>query len=612
MGGVMPVILFSVVFAALPVLFLPFTQDFYETPKWTLYVLVILISIGVWGFQTLRAHRNRFIVRWSPAIAFGATLSAVSFLSLIAASHNKGETLAMPLGPATIMGTTILLGITSHLFDERAKTLLRRALYGSGSIIALMSLYQFVGLGKLMFPSVAYLHDPLWTPTGSSVVTIAILAILLPLVLDDLVASIRQKEEVETVLLLAGLVVMATGMAALVIRVIPKAPTLFLSPIDGWKIALETIKTPKAALLGIGAENFVTAYTLGKPEHINLTPFWNLRFTTNASLLLHAMTIYGLPGALVVAAGLVWTAIKALQRITPASISMLLAVLAVGIVPPNMALVTFLTAMVVATGEKRSNRVIPLPDLTALRYALGGAIALIVVAASYVVVRAYVAEHVFYQSLLAASQNNGTNTYNLQIRAIRLNPFVSRFRISYSQTCLGLASSLTQAIATALKDTPEQTQESVEKDRQLATELIQQGIREAKIAAGLNPYSVLAWENLARTYQNLTTVAQGADRWAIASYQQAIRLDPTNPILYLELGSVYVGQGAFDDAVQQFNAAISLKQDYVNAYYNLANAYKLKGDAVSALAAVEKTLQYLTPGTSDYEKAKTMEAQLKK
>lgn len=67
-----------------------------------------------------------------------------------------------------------------------------------------------------------------------------------------------------------------------------------------------------------------------------------------------------------------------------------------------------------------------------------------------------------------------------------------------------------------------------------------------------------------------------AERFAILTNQQAISIDPNNPQQYLNLGSIYYQLGQWDNAVHQFQIAITLKNDLSNAYYNLGHALEQK------------------------------------
>jgi len=192
----------------------------------------------------------------------------------------------------------------------------------------------------------------------------------------------------------------------------------------------------------------------------------------------------------------------------------------------------------------------------------------------------------------AAETNDGTGTYNRQIAAIGANTFVSRYHLSYSQTSLALANSIAGSNT------------KTDADTKLVGQLIQQSIKEAKIAVTLNPQSVTAWENLGLTYQTIIPVASEAAGWALSAYQTSATMDPANPTLFLNIGSVFVAQREYDTAIAAFQRAIQLSPSYANAYYNLANAYKLKGDTVNEAKVLTDTLKLVDPGSVDYYKIK--------
>jgi cytochrome c-type biogenesis protein CcmH/NrfG len=217
------------------------------------------------------------------------------------------------------------------------------------------------------------------------------------------------------------------------------------------------------------------------------------------------------------------------------------------------------------------------------------------------IVRSYNAELLFYSSLQYAQANNGSATYNTQILTIRTNPYISRYHIIFSQTNLALAASLANSIRANTTPQTKGLADTTTKDRQLVAQLLQQAINEAKKAVALDPVNILSWENLARTYQQLIGVAQGADNWTVASYNQAIQLDPTNPVLYVDLGTVFMSINNYTTAITEFQRAIALKSDYANAYYNLANAYKSNNDITQAIATIKQVLPLIDKSSDDYK-----------
>jgi tetratricopeptide (TPR) repeat protein len=171
------------------------------------------------------------------------------------------------------------------------------------------------------------------------------------------------------------------------------------------------------------------------------------------------------------------------------------------------------------------------------------------------------------------------------------NPYRDNYRVVYSQTNLLLANSIA-----GKKDL-------TESDRSTVTQLIQQGIREAKNAVALNSTKVTNVENLATIYRNLLNLAQGADSWTIASYRQAIILDPVNPNLRVALGGVLYSLKNYDEAINFFRQAIDLKPNLANAHYNLAAAYREKGDFQNAYNSMQQVIQLVDKTSADYTKS---------
>lgn len=189
----------------------------------------------------------------------------------------------------------------------------------------------------------------------------------------------------------------------------------------------------------------------------------------------------------------------------------------------------------------------------------------------------YVASDLTFQkSLVAAAQNNGSLTYQLQAQAISTFQQRDGFYRVFSQTNLALANTL--ASQQPAGSTPNQTAQ------QNITTLIQQSITAARQAVTVAPQTYLNWQNLSSVYRGLIGFGQNAESFAIASAQQAINLDPNNPQEYITLGGIYYQMGQWDNAQAQFQQAVLLKQDYANSHYNLGHALEQKKDFTNALA----------------------------
>ena len=579
-----------------PIFFLPLTADYYDTSKWFLLTLSAVIILAVGGISLFSRKTAR--IPFPTAVwGFGA-LTLVSLISVLVASPNKVEAIMAPIGPATFAALTILVAAGAAV-RPTLRGRLAWVLYSSAAILGLIALYQFLGIGTIMFPSVGFLQDRLWTPTGSPMTTLALLVITFSLAASDIVTRAKTSEEHHLLALkILFAIVMAAGAAVTVWQIIPKMGMLL--PLSaGWTVTLEMLKNVKAAIVGVGAENFVSAYTRGRPLWLNGGPLWGARFTTNANFFLHVTTINGLLGF---AASLVFARSLFTGKRTGAwRTTTLLCLAALLLVPPTIALVTLIAAVFVLSTDHDQNT----PTLSVSEpwvRLVAGVFLLLGVLGFYGLTRGYGAELSYFKALRAAQNNEGTQTYNFHIKAIQTNPFVSRYHMTYSQMNVALANTLAAQLGSeATEGSPSA---KAEEDQKLVAGLIEQAIREAKIAVNLNMQNVSAWENLARIYQALIPAAKGADAWAAAAYEQTLQLDPFNANVAVSLGGVYVQQAKYDEAIQIFGRAIAMRPTYENAYYNLANAYRLKGDTVRAAEALNKTLTLIPEGSADYAKAK--------
>ncbi|MCL5432302.1 MAG: hypothetical protein M1484_04415 [Patescibacteria group bacterium] len=354
-----------------------------------------------------------------------------------------------------------------------------------------------------------------------------------------------------------------------------------LLPIDaGWKTATGVLsQTPLGPLLGVGPGNFVDAFTAYKPASLNSLPIWNLRFTVSSNFYFYLLSTVGLLG-LGAFLLLVFKLVRAANRrlssgVTGSQEKGIIASLAAALIlflflpAPAVAIIAFaaILALFIVNLRVSGNATFVSDDPRLLssigqkQFAL--VIALVILAAStFFLGKDVLADYYFQQSLVAAAANAGTQTYNLQIKAIQLNPDNDAYQLTYSQTNL--------ALANALASQPNLSDEQ----KQTVLTLVQQSIQAGRNGVTLAPNRAADWENLALIYRNLINFAQGADQFAIASENQAVSLDPTNPRLRLDLGGIYFLLKDYQSAGQIFAQAVNLKDDYANAHYNLAQAEK--------------------------------------
>ncbi|MEO6508770.1 MAG: O-antigen ligase family protein [Patescibacteria group bacterium] len=206
----------------------------------------------------------------------------------------------------------------------------------------------------------------------------------------------------------------------------------------------------------------------------------------------------------------------------------------------------------------------------------------------------------FHRAALSQANKNGTLTYQYLQKAETLNPLIDLYRVDMAQTNFALANAIAVQKGPT-KDNPQGT--LTDNDKQTIQTLLSQAINEGRASVALNPRSSRNWEVLASIYRNITGVAKNSLTFSLDAYGKAIQRDPLNPTLRFTVGGLYYSLKNYDLAIRFFSDAINLKPDYVNAYYNLALAYREKNDVQSAKTVAEQSLRIIDKATNpqDYK-----------
>jgi tetratricopeptide (TPR) repeat protein len=111
----------------------------------------------------------------------------------------------------------------------------------------------------------------------------------------------------------------------------------------------------------------------------------------------------------------------------------------------------------------------------------------------------------------------------------------------------------------------------------------------------------------ARFYIGLTYARQGQDDRAWAEWRDAVRLNPEDPDLLVELGLLFARRGEWSAAVRWFDQALSLDSGRVSAHLNLASAAEQLGDVRRARAHY-RAVADAPAGTADEARAQARAA----
>lgn len=607
------------VFLLTPVFFLPLTTDFFNFNKLILFFILTAISLLSWLVYNILSG----IVR--------LTLSPLLLpLLLLVASVIVSTFFNHPNPEVWLTQTSLYIGILVYFL--LTATLIQSSLQVKkilqyfitiGVTLALLGILSVLGaFTNLSLP--AYLTAKNFSPAGSLLNLVSLLIIVLPLSLVFAFKSSLGPNKLKY-FLASGILLSAIILTGY--QVLPHKPyeAILLPQAASWSIAIDTLKTK--FLFGAGPNNFLPQFNLFKPLNFNLTKYWAVNFTAAGNIYLQLLTTLGIFGLfsfiyLIIA----W--FKLIKRdpgtrITGTQLAVncsLIATLILGLFIPfsNSIWIIFGGLLSLSVGLNKSKNLTKVKDILLslnavslvepyqpappvkplspsglLPWFLALPVALGLIIFVFNLSKSYLGEYYFQQSLIAAEKNLGSETYNLQIKAIELAPTVDRYRVSYSNINLALANSL--AAQSNLTD----------QDKQTVTTLIQQSIREARVATQLDPSRSGNWQNLANLYRQLINFANGADNFSSAAYIQAIQLDPSNPQLRLDLGGLMYSLERYDEAVDRFKEAVQLKPDMPNAYYNLSAGYQKQNKLLEAYQAMQQVAALIPSDSVDAPRIQT-------
>lgn len=403
----------------------------------------------------------------------------------------------------------------------------------------------------------------------------------------------------------------------------PELPTeVGLTYRTGFDVVKSTLK--ERPILGTGPETFALNYGKYKPEGINQTLFWNIRFSNPPSEFFSIISDLGILGAISFLILLIFFIIKAVKNLLKSieeETNMLKRFLEIGLFaawfglavswflyPQNFTLMfTFWLFFAIYLAEsaifkekiynlRQSAKVLLLVSFSFV------VVVVLVVGVLYIQGTRFVAE-ARYKSGLDLIQIEGKLDEGLNkiIRSTVINPYEDRsYRI------------LSQIFILKLNRDMNLT----DLDQQQRANIVQvdaiNAINSAVRATTLSPYDVSNWLVRAQTYRQVVGLVNGADDWAESSYEEAIKLDPLNPFSFTELGRIYVqranlainqGQGSRESiakaneylnvALEKFNQAIIIKPDYAPAHFETARIFDAQGRLSEAISRMEINRQLL-------------------
>ena len=572
---------------AVPLLFWTLTPNFLSTPKELIVILSATISLIYLLHRALTQNTLSLpsLKNSLPLLLLGlATIATV-----IANPEGRPEVLSSK-GTVIIALCLITAHATTFAKSHWQKNFQLITLL-LGAILSIHSLLSLTFLSRSTFMP-PYMQNLSFTPTGSYLTTLVLILASLILALS-LIKTVKNKTP-----LLLLLVANSISVVAIISLMIPGGalnPT-FLPLTASWSIALDALKSMRSLLFGIGLSNYSLLFTSVKPLSLNSTSLWNTLPSTGSSELLTLLPTGGIILTLSFLYFFYRTLVNSLS--TPYLGLAFLIFLSFLLLPVNLPIYLLLFLLYAVTSPTNSNT-IPLSVstrilTTMILVSMGFAIA-------YPTTKSYLSEFFMRRAQLGLEAGDSQKVYQNHLKAIRFSPKTTNYHLSFADVNFRLASALSQK--ENLSDT----------DRSTITSLIQQSIQSGKAAITLRPNDSRTWLTVAKIYQNLINVAEGSDKFAIESYNRAINLDRANPSLRVDYAGLLsqlassqkeatLSASYRSRAISELQTAIQLKNDYANAYYNLAKIFESANNQELAIQALQETQKYLPSDSNEYSR----------
>lgn len=618
------IILFGIFLLAFPLAFTELTTELFILPKQILLGAVSLTTLLFFGAKLIADRKVK--LRRTP---FDLPLLLLGVFTLLSSLFSLNRADALTAFVPLLFGLILFYLLVNSTRNQAHFVFLISSFVLGATLASALGMLSFF---KVYFLPYAFAKTQTFTPLGSLLDHSVYLLLALPAAFYFALpllktTSFRSITPKALGFLAAGLVIVSGLGLSIYEMVTIQKPTLL--PLEtGFQTAFAAIsqdagRIAQGFFVGSGFGTYLTDFTRFKQAAFNLNPdLWSFTFFRSSSFILELLATTGVLGI----AAFVFLLLQAVREIkegknNPLMLSLLFVFILAFIIPFSFILQTALlivlalfSVQALLLDKKRFFEVelyfvafkkglFPLStesdskagEVTKLLPVSFFVLFLIAVSAlGFYSYRFVASDVIFKNSLVAASENKGIETYNNQTNAINLFPYRDGYHRVYSQTNLALANSLAASV-------PQGGSPSAQVQQTIVT-LIQQAINSGRRATEISPQNVLNWQNLSSIYRSLIGFGQNAESFSLVAATQAVRLDPNNPQRYLDLGGLYYQLGQWEQAQRQFQVAVNLKPDFANAYYNLGHALEQKGELQQALLQYETVRRLVTNDKTGLQK----------
>ncbi len=601
--------------ACLGLLVVPVTDGFVTDTK-SFLLLFGAIALGLIYVGRAFVHKGFQMVS-SPVLLPSAIFGIFVTISAVVAKPYPVEEL-LGVGGSWIAWMLIIL-IGGALLPKNAGKFVVPVLAGTGVAITFFAILQLVGFGPAQLLNSWFgLSIPAslaFSLVSSTLVAVQFLVVVAVALIGKIIS-----ERLRSPANIALLAIVGFGIVLHLWAMRPNGPAPVALPSfsASWSIMLDSIRSPRSALIGTGPSSYINNYRIYKPLFVNGTDSWSAIFSSAINTPLTLLSTVGMVGFLIwalVIYQVIREARSEWKHQLPLSLAILATVVWLILLPATPVMIGLQALLIVTLLAGSHSR--PVFHLTALIdkvvlnpmnfgvngmantkkapalpvYALTLVFAVGLLLSLYGVGRAYYSLALSHQATKASLNNDALGLYNNQQAAVRALPYLDSVRRTYAITNLLIASGLSNS------------QEVTDEQKQQISALLQQAVTEARAAAYLDPNDASNWQVLAQVYQNMIGVAQDAEQWTTQTYVSAIQTSPSDPQLRLALGGVLLNAKQSAQALSVFQQAVNIKPDFANSHYNVAQAYLALQQLEAAKQEYDAVLALLDPNSEDFIKA---------
>ncbi len=391
-----------------------------------------------------------------------------------------------------------------------------------------------------------------------------------------------------------------------------KIQTLEIRPNFEATMNLATIALKQNFALGVGPNKFAEFWSAHKPVEINQTQFWNSDFYAGSGFVPTVVITTGLLGLLSLLAFLgmyALSGVKAMFAQANSSKSRYLATstflvsvylwIMLFLYSPSitvLALAFMFTGLFTATlvpqgiiGSWKVN-IFANPKANFLTVLSAMILLVLSVAGGYFVWERAIASTVFQSGVLGYQKDgNIALVRESTVKAINLVPSDVYWR--------GLTEIFVADLSRVMSGITNQSQMTEALRTEIQT-LVVNSVESARKATEVGPRNFQNWFALGRVYEILAqNGVEGSLENARSAYAEAGLRAPTNPAIPLAIARLDVMSGDAEKAKENIAKAISLKNNYTDAYFTLAQIEVASNNLKGAITSVEQA-SFLDPNNA--------------